>query len=118
MELAAILDDVTVLYQRLSNNKAKISVGICPQCGRQFCDSSTALRHLKHVHARPVPCKYCTKPLKIIGRPEVIKNHYIRCHKFLSTIVALNKDDVIKFAAIEAKKDYEKVKVGYKKLLS
>eukprot|EP00835_Amoeboradix_gromovi_P005613 NODE_544_length_6876_cov_0.251439.p5 type:complete len:117 gc:universal NODE_544_length_6876_cov_0.251439:1780-1430(-) len=116
MELAAILDDVTVLYKRLSNNKAKISSGVCPQCHRQFCDSSTALRHLKHVHARPVPCKYCSKLLKIIGRPEVIKNHYIRCHKFLSTIV--QGSDVKICAAEEAKKDYEKVKVGYKKLLS
>eukprot|EP00834_Sanchytrium_tribonematis_P005451 NODE_329_length_9526_cov_0.701708.p10 type:complete len:114 gc:universal NODE_329_length_9526_cov_0.701708:2373-2032(-) len=113
MDLNDILDDASVLISPV-DAKSLISGGICPVCNRRFCDSSTALRHLKHVHANPVPCKYCLKPLKYIGRPAVIKNHYIRCSKFAVD----RQDNLLQCAAEEAKKDYDKVKIGYKSLLS
>ncbi len=115
MELAIILDDSTVLHHPILIKREKISNGICPQCDRQFCDSSTALRHLKHVHATPIPCKYCGKSLKVLGRPEVIKNHYSKCDIFLKSI---GNKDINRCTVEQARKDYEKVKVGYKRLLS
>ena len=60
--------------------------GICPECHKQFADASTALRHYKHVHFPPFICKYCTKSLRILGRPETLKSHYSKCKQFLQSL--------------------------------
>ena len=79
----------------------------CPVCLKTFCDQSTALRHLKHVHAPPYPCDYCQKLIKIGGRPDVLRNHLVRCPNFIKEH-PLNAFD---HARVCAKEIYNRVKV-------
>ncbi len=79
----------------------------CPMCLKVFCDQSTALRHLKHVHAPPHPCDYCHKNIKIGGRPDVLRNHLVRCPNF----VRLHPQTAYYDSKVEARKIYDRVKV-------
>ena len=91
--------------------KSSALIGVnnkCPECFKTFCDQSTALRHLKHVHAPPFPCDYCQKNIKIGGRPDVLRNHLLRCPSFIK----LFAEDAFEQARIQTKLIYSRVKIA------
>eukprot|EP00834_Sanchytrium_tribonematis_P000138 NODE_3_length_80033_cov_0.932970.p54 type:complete len:169 gc:universal NODE_3_length_80033_cov_0.932970:68655-69161(+) len=78
----------------------------CPICAKCFCDQSTALRHLKHVHAPPIKCDYCLKSIKVGGRPDVLRNHLLRCPQFVKKF----PNDSYEQAKTQAKSIYGRIK--------
>ena len=55
----------------------------CPKCAKTFFDHSTALRHLKHLHSPIHACEFCKKGIKAYGRPDVLRNHLLKCGEFM-----------------------------------
>eukprot|EP00835_Amoeboradix_gromovi_P005614 NODE_544_length_6876_cov_0.251439.p6 type:complete len:109 gc:universal NODE_544_length_6876_cov_0.251439:475-801(+) len=89
-------------YQKQSK-KGQRSASSCQVCKKEFHDASTALRHYKHVHTKPSNCPYCDKSLRLYGRPDVLKNHYMKC-KMVRKCIGGN--DVLELAKI----DYYRIK--------
>eukprot|EP00834_Sanchytrium_tribonematis_P000461 NODE_8_length_66115_cov_0.981823.p46 type:complete len:148 gc:universal NODE_8_length_66115_cov_0.981823:18675-18232(-) len=71
----------------------RVKNGICPICERKFKDNSTALRHFKNTHCCPTNCPFsCSKKLRLFGRPDILRNHLMKCMAYRATNPNLGED--------------------------
>ena len=54
----------------------------CRLCKKTFHNDHAKKRHIQTVHTAAIRCLYCSKSLKIAGRPDLLKQHLVRCKPF------------------------------------
>ena len=54
----------------------------CHLCTKTFHNHHARKRHISTVHTSAMTCPYCSKSLKIAGRPDLLKQHLVRCRPF------------------------------------
>ena len=75
MDISSLLNPI---YQE---NPAK-----CPTCDKIFSNRHARERHEATVHVSALLCPYCNRKVKYRGRPDLLKQHLIRCTKYVPTV--------------------------------
>ena len=63
----------------------------CSICNKIFSNRHARERHELTVHAKALNCPFCSKQVKYKGRPDLLRQHLIRCTKY----IPIAKDSVL-----------------------
>lgn len=63
---------ITELIAKKSTTRCRICNTACQQLSR----------HMSSVHVQRIKCVFCNKPIKIIGRIDLLRQHLTRCKKY------------------------------------
>ena len=79
------MDIPQLLNPIFNNNPAK-----CPTCDKIFSNRHARERHESTVHVKALNCPYCARKVKFKGRPDLLKQHLIRCAKYIPSVKDAN----------------------------
>eukprot|EP00835_Amoeboradix_gromovi_P004530 NODE_357_length_10221_cov_0.563130.p7 type:complete len:133 gc:universal NODE_357_length_10221_cov_0.563130:9774-9376(-) len=84
----------------LLNSEKTTTSAQCNICYRVFDGSNpkrTLTRHLRSVHEEKTACLFCSKKIKVKGRPDHYKGHLRRCSIFLYSVKDMTEDQQSKY---------------------
>ena len=86
MDIKSLLNVDMVITDGISLEKGNESCHVCHRVFDGLNPKRTLNRHLRSVHEERIECVYCSKKIKVKGRPDHYKGHLKRCSVFMHIV--------------------------------